>query len=71
MCKMEAIVRQGMPTDQKRDLDLLSMQVRMYLERWYKQDGQRHSKTLIKFEGDRYRPTEIEVHFRRSAKKYG
>lgn len=68
---MEMIVRQGMPAEQKRDLDLLSMQIRMYLERWYKQDGRRHSKTIIKFEGDRYRPTEIEVHFRRSGKKYG
>ena len=68
---METIVRQGMPQQQKWDLDKLALQIRMYLERWYKQDGQRHSKTVITFEGDRYRPTEIEVHFRRSGKKYG
>lgn len=66
---METIVRQGMPQQQKYDLDSLAMQVRLYLERWYKRDGQRHSKTIIKFEGDRYKPTEIEVHFRKGGSK--
>lgn len=66
---MEAIVRQGMPQQQKHDLDSLAMWVRLYLERWYKQDGQRHGKTIIKFEGDRYKPSEIEVHFRKGGSK--
>lgn len=66
---MEVIVRQGMPPQQKQDLDSLAMWVRLYLEHWYKQDGQRHSKTIIKFEGDRYKPTEIEVHFRKGGSK--
>lgn len=58
-----------MPPEQKRDMDLLTMQVRMYLEKWYKQKGQRHNKTIIKFKGDRYRPVEIEVHFRKGGKQ--
>lgn len=58
-----------MNPQQKRDLDILTARVRMFLERWYKQDGQRHSRTIIKFEGDRYKPTEIEVHFRKGGKK--
>lgn len=66
---METIVRQGMPQQQKNDLDSLAMRVRLYLERWHKQDGQRHSKTIIKFEGDRYKPSEIEVHFRKGGSK--
>lgn len=66
---MGAIVRQGMPQQQKHDLDSLAMWVRLYLEKWYKQDGQRHSKTIIKFEGDRYKPSEIEVHFRKGGSK--
>lgn len=66
---MEMIIRQGMNPQQKRDLDILTARVRMFLERWYKQDGQRHSRTIIKFEGDRYKPTEIEVHFRKGGKK--
>ena len=68
---METIVRQGMPAEQKRDIDLLTLQARKYLEKWYKQEGQRHSRTVITFKGDRYKPTEIEVHFRRGGKKYG
>lgn len=33
---MEMIIRQGMNPQQKRDLDILTARVRMFLERWYK-----------------------------------
>lgn len=65
---MEKITRQSLSQEQKKDLDMLSSYVRQYLERWYKRDNQRHSKTIIKFEGDRYKPSEIEVHFRKGGK---
>ena len=62
---MEKINRQQLSIEQRKELDMLALQARMYLERWYKQDGQRHSRTVIKFEGDRYRPTEFETRFRK------
>jgi hypothetical protein len=62
---MKTIVRQGMPTEQKNDLDAVTFYVRRYLERWHKTEGQRHSKTVLTFEGDRYKPTQIDTHFRK------
>lgn len=62
---MERIVRQKLSIEQRKELDMLALQARMYLERWYKQDGQRHSWTVVRFEGDRYRPTMFETHFRK------
>ena len=66
---MEKIIRQELPIEQRKELDRLALQARMYLERWYKQEGKRHSKTIIKFVGGRCRPTEFETHFRKGGVK--
>ena len=66
---MEKIIRRGMPQEQKHDLDMVAARIRHYLEAWHKQPGQRHSKTIIVFEGDRYRPTGFETHFRKGGSK--
>lgn len=57
-----------MPMEQRKDLDRVAFYLRIYLERWHKQQGTRHSKTAIVFEGDRYKPTKMEIHFRKYTK---
>ena len=66
--RMEAINRQAMPMQQRKDLDKVALYLKFYIERWHKQPDTRHSKTIIVFEGDRCKPSKMELHFRKAKK---
>ncbi len=58
------IERQAMYKTQKALLDLLVNIVRQYEDIYYKCPNQRHRKTIITLEGDRYKITDYQTKWR-------
>lgn len=57
--------RREIPHAMRDDLNTLSRWTKVIVERWFKEDGKRHNKTIITFSADRFIVTEIDSRFRK------
>lgn len=67
--KKGSINRQTMSPQEKYDFDFMVSVISRYVIKWVRQPDQRHTKTTIRFVGDRFKVEYLDSHFKRVKQK--